>query len=77
MSVLSGMYLVYVNQHDFVSNIQTPSRSWFLLCFPHELLMSSISNVIKQYFTLCRRFTSNNDGSWQFKSYLSRALMII
>jgi hypothetical protein len=27
MSVLSGMYLVYVNQHDFVSNIQTPSRS--------------------------------------------------
>jgi hypothetical protein len=32
---------VYVNQHDFVSDIQTPSRSWFLLCFLHELLMFS------------------------------------
>jgi hypothetical protein len=31
---------VYVNQHDFVSDIQTPLRSWFLLCFLHELLMS-------------------------------------
>jgi hypothetical protein len=30
---------VYVNQHDFVSDIQTPSRSWFLLCFLHEILM--------------------------------------
>jgi hypothetical protein len=31
---------VYVNEHDFVSNIQTPSRSLFRLCFLHELLMS-------------------------------------
>jgi hypothetical protein len=30
---------VYVNQHDFVSDIQTPSRSWFLLYFLHELLI--------------------------------------
>jgi hypothetical protein len=32
---------VYVNQHDSVSDIQTPSRSWFLLCFLHRLLMIS------------------------------------
>jgi hypothetical protein len=30
---------VYVNQHDSVSDIQTPSRSLFILCFLHELLM--------------------------------------
>jgi hypothetical protein len=30
---------VYVNQHDSVSDIQTPSRSSFLSCFLHELLM--------------------------------------
>jgi hypothetical protein len=28
---------VCVNQHDFVSDVQTPSQSWFL----HELLISS------------------------------------
>jgi hypothetical protein len=32
---------VYVNQHDSVSDIQTPSRSLFILCFLHELLMLS------------------------------------
>jgi hypothetical protein len=37
---------VYVKQHDFVSDIQTPSRSWFLLCFLHELLMSFTIFVI-------------------------------
>jgi hypothetical protein len=36
---------VYVNQYDSVSHIQTPSRSWFLLCFLHELLMSFIKPV--------------------------------
>jgi hypothetical protein len=34
---------VYVNQRDSVSDIQTHSRSWFLLCFLHELLMSFTS----------------------------------
>jgi hypothetical protein len=28
---------VYVNQQDSVSDIQTPSHSWFLLCFLHGL----------------------------------------
>jgi hypothetical protein len=35
---------VHVNQHDFVSDTQTPSRSWFLLCFLHELLTSSTTS---------------------------------
>jgi hypothetical protein len=33
---------VYVNQHDSVSDIQTPSSSWFLLWFLHELLILKI-----------------------------------
>jgi hypothetical protein len=37
---------VYVNQHDPVSDIQTPSCSSFLLCFFHELLMSFHYNII-------------------------------
>jgi hypothetical protein len=37
---------VYVNQHDPVSDIQTPSCSSFLLCFFHELLMNCHYNII-------------------------------
>jgi hypothetical protein len=40
--------IVYVNQHDFVSDIQTPSRSWFLLCFLHELWTSFTNIYITQ-----------------------------
>jgi len=38
---------VYANEDDFVSEIQALPRLWFLLCFPHELLMiwSSITIV--------------------------------
>jgi hypothetical protein len=31
--------IVYVNEHDFVSDIHIPSRSCLLLCFLYELLM--------------------------------------
>ena len=38
---------VYVNQHDFVSDIQTPnSRSLLFLFFLHELLMN-FTNILK------------------------------
>jgi hypothetical protein len=36
---------VYVNQHDFVSDIQTPSS--IINCFLHQLLMSSTSTIFK------------------------------
>ena len=35
---------VYVNQHDFVSDIQTSYD--FFMCFLHELLMSFTINLV-------------------------------
>jgi hypothetical protein len=36
---------VYVNEHDFLSHIKQPTRYWFPLSFPHELLMSVWSTI--------------------------------
>jgi hypothetical protein len=40
--IFGGKIKDYVNQHDFVSDIQTPSRSYFL----RELLMSFTTLVL-------------------------------
>ena len=41
---------VYVNEHDFVSDIHIPSRSCLLLCFLYELLMILQSRKIRQLY---------------------------
>jgi hypothetical protein len=63
---------VYVNHDDFVSDIQTPSQSWFLLCFLHELLSSTsyslCSGVNEHYFfAIIDWLITRNRLTWQYK----------
>jgi hypothetical protein len=60
---------VYVNQHDSVSDIQTLSHSWFLLCFLHELLMSFTT-----IYTKFRSGRTRNTHSFQLVKWLWTAM---
>jgi hypothetical protein len=52
---------VCVNQHDFVSDIQTPSQSWFL----HELLISSTTVARLLEVMSCSKRSPTSVGNWQ------------
>jgi hypothetical protein len=57
---------VYVNQHDSVSDIQTPSQSWFRLCFLHEL---SMSVTIQFYCTILLICNFNLSSFWPYLGF--------
>jgi hypothetical protein len=67
---------VYVNQHDFVSDIQTPSRSWFRLCFLHELLMSftinytAYRNAMPNWWDVQDSYDSETTGLCDLRMYV-------